>query len=617
VIGMLAGLIAPTARAAVRLPSPAARAAAARPVRALLVALKAATIGTRWLLAVAVFVFSWLLRFNDPSGSFAGLTDDHFFYLIRGWQILFGDLPVRDFVDHGAPLFYYVGAAVQVLFGRGTFSELAFTTTVVALGASITFLIASAAAGSLLVGLVAVLFEILLEPRFYNYPKILVYAVAIPLLWRYATAPSTRRMAWVAIVAVIGFLFRHDHGAFVGVAVAALLAAMTDVPWRDRLRHGRAFVIVCAVALLPYLAFIEVNGGVISYFRQASAWAARDRDRAPVIWPGLGDNPDGVSEAARSGNAVTSAVASVRDNSVAWLYYVEIALPFVALGLLAASPTAFRPTWPRARAKLFSVAVLAVALDAGFLRSPLGARLADPSVPLTILIAWFIVAVPRMMVMTADFGARARHMVWPVRVATVIVIAPIAFILAATMSANLRQRLAKSDLIVDGHPLQRVQSVKTELETSWHLESWLNRPDRAELFELAFYLNACTEPNDRVLVQAYIPQVLALAQRAFAGGHADLRPGFFTTTDAQQLTVSRLKSQSVPVIVLDAGDTYGEFRRSFPLVTDYLDANYRIAGMHTFERYGTTLFVRKDRQPTGIYQPLGWPCYGSGQVKSE
>ena len=77
------------------------------------------------ILAAVVFGASWLYRFNDPGGSFAYLTDDHFFYLVRGWQILFGDLPVRDFVDHGAPLFYYVGAAVQVVFGRGTLSEIA------------------------------------------------------------------------------------------------------------------------------------------------------------------------------------------------------------------------------------------------------------------------------------------------------------------------------------------------------------------------------------------------------------------------------------------------------------------------------------------------------------
>ena len=44
---------------------------------------RAALIGA---LCVGIVVFSWLFRFNDPGGSFAGLTDDHFFYLARGWQ---------------------------------------------------------------------------------------------------------------------------------------------------------------------------------------------------------------------------------------------------------------------------------------------------------------------------------------------------------------------------------------------------------------------------------------------------------------------------------------------------------------------------------------------------
>src|SRR4029434_1098257 len=99
------------------------------------------------VVAVCVSASSWPFRFNEPGGSFAGLTDDHFFYLARGWQILFGDLPVRDFVDHGAPLYYYVGAAVQVLFGRGTVSEIAFSVSVLSLCASLTYWLAAEASG--------------------------------------------------------------------------------------------------------------------------------------------------------------------------------------------------------------------------------------------------------------------------------------------------------------------------------------------------------------------------------------------------------------------------------------------------------------------------------------
>ena len=96
----------------------------------------------------------------------------------------------------------------------------------------------------------------------------------------------------------------------------------------------------------------------IAYFRQASAWAERDRAREPVVWPGLFDNPDGVSEQAQQGSAIARAVAVVRDNAAAWMYYFEIALPVFALLVLAASRDGFRPAWPQARAKLAMVAVL-------------------------------------------------------------------------------------------------------------------------------------------------------------------------------------------------------------------------------------------------------------------
>jgi hypothetical protein len=114
-----------------------------------------------------------------------------------------------------------------------------------------------------------------------------------------------------------------------------------------------------------------------------------------------------------------------------------------------------------------------------------------------------------------------------------------------------------------------------------------------------------------------MPQVLALARRAFAGGHADLRPGFFNGPAAQELTVARLQRQAVPIVLLEAGKELENFRESFPIVTAYLDKTYRVAGTKEFDgRFGTTLLVRRDREPFGTYAPLGWPCYGAGVVRS-
>lgn len=572
------------------------------------------------VLSFVIGVFSWLLRFNDPGGSFAGLTDDHFFYLVRGWQILFGDLPVRDFVDHGAPLFYYIGAAVQWLFGRGTLSELVFCTTVLALGAAATFWLATVASGSILAGLAAVIVHMWLGPRFYNYPKIIVYAAAIPLLWWFADRLNARSRAWVAVVTVVGFLFRHDHGVFVGIAMTVLLLFMNDVPWRERVRHFVLYVALVAALILPYFAFIQWNGGVMAYFRQASAWAERDRGRAPVIWPGLFDNPDGVSDLAQHGSTLGQVVGVIRDNYVAWLYYWEILLPFFALAILAVTSDKAFASWPRARAKLAMVAILTVVLDAGFLRSPLEARLADTSVPLVILVAWLAVALPRLLIDREAWRpqglARFR---WPLGGAAAAVGVAMALLLTSVVTNELYRRLDKSSMTERwGKSFERASNIASQLQYEWRLDTWASRADRPDLITLSLYVNACTSPNDRVLVQSYIPQVLALARRAFAGGHADLRPGFFETEEAQRLTRSRLERQSVPMILLDTGESLDNFRKSFPIVVSYIDSEYRLAGTHVFDnRFGISLYVRRDREPIRMWQPLEWPCYAPAMDSGE
>lgn len=590
--------------------------------------------------AVAVFVFSWFYRFNDPNGGFAGLTDDHFFYLLRGWQILLGELPVRDFVDHGAPLYFYVSAAVQVLFGRGTLSELAFSTTMIALGATLTFRLAARASGSIVLGLLGGVFQIFLLPRFYNYPKILVYTAAIPMLWwladRAASAgvglrsdptgqrwlgglprrtapapkPGRRPLAWLAVITVVGFLFRHDHGVFVALATAAMLLLLTGVPWRERARHALRYGVFVVALAAPYLLFIQLNGGVGAYIEQASAWAEEERSRTPIQWPGLLDNPDGVSDEARQGSPFRRAVAVVRDNGIAWFYYLEIALPIFALAVLAISRDGFRPGWPRAVPKIAIVAILGLILDAGFLRSPLVARLADPSVPHAILIAWLAAALPRMLVSRRSWRPPLQAWAVPVRLAVAIAAIPFAFVLWSVFSNRLYDRLDDSYLVDGpGQAIARMQTVSRTLREDWDPSTWTNRPGRSELMTLAFYLNTCTPPNARIFVQPYIPHVLTLARRGFAAGHGDLRPGFFDTPEAQTMALRRMRRQDVPVVLLDTGESLANFRESFPVLTGYFDAAYEMAGTHTFDdRIGITLLVRSDAHQTGVFEPLGWPC---------
>jgi hypothetical protein len=563
-------------------------------------------------LACVIFAFAWIYRFNDPGGSFASLTDDHFFYLVRGWQILFGELPVRDFVDHGAPLYYYVGAAVQTLFGRGTLSEVAFSVTVLAASASAVFLLATRASHSRLLGVSAALFHILLEPRFYNYPKILVYVLAIPALWSFADRAATWRLVMVSAVTVVAFLFRHDHGVFIALAFMTLLALMRAVPWRARVKYAVQYAVLSAALLSPYLVYIQMHGGLATYFRTAAEWAERDRDRAEVVWPGLFDNPDGVSADSRTGAPVARAVATVRDNAVAWIFYAELALPLVAILLLLLSAGSLRPSWPNATTKIATVAVLGMMLNVGFLRSPLAARLADPSVPHAILIAWLPVALWHLLrrrdLLRPWFRPAARAYVARAASGALALLLLATFAIAGT--DDWHRRLDKAWLTgsLTG-ALDRTGNVWEEIGRSFPVaDAAPDDPDSTMM--LVSYLRQCTQATDRVFMQHYLPQVVALAERGFAGGHADLRPGFFTSDAMQQLTIERLRRQRVPVALVGAGDGLGGFRDSFPLIARYFGERYRNAGEREFDgRFQIRLLVRQDATPTGSFAPLGWPCF--------
>lgn len=557
-------------------------------------------------IAVAVFAFAWFFRFNDPGGSFAFLTDDHFFYVVRGWQILFGDLPVRDFVDHGAPLYYYVAAAVQVLFGRGTLSEIAFSVTVLAACAVGVFLLSARASGSLLLALLATLWHVFLEPRYYNYPKILVYVVAIAALWAFVDRPDRRRILSLAAITVVAFLFRHDHGVFVAAAFAALLVIARELSWAQRIRSAVAYGLLVLLLLAPYLVFIQLNGGIPLYFRTAIAWSQHDRARAEVVWPGLFDNPDGVSSMAVSGNLPERVIATVGDNGIAWTFYAEIALPLLAL-VVALSTLTVEGAWPHGAEKIAVVAVLALLLDAGFLRSPLAARLADPSVPLAILVAWMPVGLVRLLRQTGTAVRPGRRAVgWTVAAATIVALASMGIAEGWTAPRRLRQTYLADGLDA---AVDRSATVLDVVRRSFPISR--DAVKRDSVLMLSVYVRDCTRPGDRVFMEHYLPQVIALSERAFAGGHADLRPGFFTSVEMQQLTVSRLRRQSVPMVFVGPQPDLGNFRESFPIVTSYFDEHYRSAGTRSFDngRTEVQLLVRRDATPVRTFEPLGWPCY--------
>jgi hypothetical protein len=290
------------------------------------------------------------------------------------------------------------------------------------------------------------------------------------------------------------------------------------------------------------------------------------------------------------------------------LYYFELVLPVLALAVLAMSRDAFRPAWANAWPKVAVVAVLAIVLNAGFLRSPLLARLADPTVPHAILIAWLAAALPAMFRLPNSWRPWCQRWRRPLAAGMTIAAAPLAFVLAVTVIDDFDDRVTNAALTEGpARALGAAASTVRGVRRDWELANWTDRRHRPGAITLAMYLNTCTPPGARIFVQPYIPQVPALGRRAFAGGHADLRAGFFNSEEAQALTVARLQRQEVPIALL--GEPVDAFERSFPVVGAYLRRNYDAVGSRAFDdRLTINLLVKKDLPAVRSYAELEWPC---------
>ena len=141
--------------------------------------------------------------------------------------------------------------------------------------------LAERASGSIPIAIALALLQIAMAPRAYNYPKLLAYAVGIPVLWSYINAPGRLRLFLVAAAGVFAFLLRHDHGAYFGIAAAVGVF----------LAHGRqpaqAFKAVGLLGLMalgilaPYLIYVQLGTGIVRdlrHFVEYSTWVTDRTD---------------------------------------------------------------------------------------------------------------------------------------------------------------------------------------------------------------------------------------------------------------------------------------------------------------------------------------------------
>jgi hypothetical protein len=201
-----------------------------------------------WCFAGLVFLGAFAFRLFRTDG----LSDDHFMHLAWSGQLRAGELPLRDFVDPGMPLTYLVSALAQALFQPTILTEALLCVGALSVAASLSFMVAAHLSQSTVLGLSVAALQVVITPRLYAYPRLLLPVVALGVFWYYASSPSRRRVWLLAGLAVTAFLFRHDYGFIVGTAGACLLCVVHYENWKHLLRQVCSYAGFTLALLTPF-----------------------------------------------------------------------------------------------------------------------------------------------------------------------------------------------------------------------------------------------------------------------------------------------------------------------------------------------------------------------------
>jgi hypothetical protein len=644
------------------------------------------------LLFAIIFASTCTYRFLTMGGRFGGFDDDEFVVASYSQQLMLGDRPTRDFIEPGRPLQHLLGAAAQKWLGRTLFSQFAVSVVMIALATAILFLLAERASGSITIALAVALIQIALAPRYYNYPKLLSYVVAIPAIWWYIDRPNRGRLFLIGAVGAFAFLLRHDHGAYVAVAGVAAVVGTHWPDWRKALRETAILGLMALILVAPYLIYTQGHESVFQYVRASIAFGERSVGRtelhrlprfsvdlsrplmekssiAPVATPRINvhwrsgldertrtareealglspDNPvapdvwnykledaspsrlgavladplviatEGIDRAtmtvvlpqpsrrarvlaAINGTQLLPGVIT-EHNAIAFLYYLLILPPMVALLLLVGRPASdVRAPRTHPRLKIAVVAILALVMMAGLLRGNVGARVADVSESSAIIIAWlmglWLARHSRGARIAAFIGAGA---LFVMTAASVQAIEHVTALIAQTGIDKGRYGVAS-----------HAREVYRSMTAVPPVAAW----DRREkgIVGLAAYVHACTQPEDRVVVLGYVPQLFFLSHRGFGAGSPWILPDYFTSETDQQRMIARIEAHRVPLVfTVPEPDYTDDYAAQFSLLDAFLRREYREIGvLHSGTTDALRVLVRRTVTPLRSDPVLDLPCF--------
>jgi hypothetical protein len=529
-----------------------------------------------------------VLAFGFRLVTLRGLSNDHYMHLAWAQQLLFGELPGRDFVDPGMPLMYTLSAIAQHL-SPGPFSEGVLTCVLLAIAASATFLVVTELTGSIAFGVAATLFEIAMDPRLYSYPKILVPAVALLLIQHYLRHPSRLRLVWLAAWTGIAVLFRHDLGVYAAAGVGAAFLVAHATNWRQTGRVLTEYAVALVALMSPYVLFVQWTEGVGEHLHEAIEFAKGEAHQRFITPPAF---PFWSNGGSTSWGQMDSAV---------FLFYAAHALAILCAVLLAQSKERRTGREPVAAAGLAMLLMYLLVV----LRHPIDSRIQDVAALLAINGAWALAESWQRVTIVVRNGASPSLVPHVVPLIVAVIVAG-GGVVNTWILGDVPNRW-KETRVMDGFgTMKHTIEVVKETGTVW---PWERFWPAGEVPSAVRYLHACTTPGDAVLLTWAAPEYYYFAQRRFGAGHAlFLPPDAFTTGHDQARMLERMRRERIPVVLINESRS-DEFANAYPEVDRYIRGAYVPVGNFKI-RDGSliTVAIGHEVKSSRTYDPEGWPC---------
>jgi hypothetical protein len=510
----------------------------------------------RAIAAVLVFVLTFGQSFIRTS-----FLNDHFDRITRARQIaVYGERPFADFRDPGHFLALYVSAAA-LRASDGLLGEAVVANVGIAVATTLTFLMTASATGSLVAGVIAMFAMWVVPARYYDFSKILFYMLGLALCWRYVDRRRPAHLVTAGVVAGLATLFRYDNGILLMASTALAIVLLQWRFLRRTLGHLAIYGAATLVTIAPGAVMIQASVGWREAARQIFQYASGEGQQLSI--PPLALD-------------VTSGVYVLIVASVP----MALAALWLARRRAAASPLA------SPLPKIAAVVVLLTGVIVVVLRDPIVARVGIGVPPAALLIAWATGVL-------SPFRMPALRGRWLAGVAAAVLIVAIV--------AIQPRRVVRAPFAI--WTLLRARVADLKHPTTVHAPRSVQGLTR--------YLQACTSPDDRVLLTWFAPDVLYYSGRGAAGGMVSFSGDHWSSPADQARTVEQMRGQSVPVVVMES--SADDLRRAFPMLVAYLEADYSEAGSSSFDPTDLAghqyhVLIRRTVREAAMDAETGLPC---------